>query len=115
MDEFERLVHAYLSRQMIPCDNGNAALVGPSDEIVKWADANTVPSKQLNNKSDESTIKYIEEEFFRHVNFIASSVQSVVAEKWKNSTPLGSRQNVVQHVHSEVVFKFQPQVGTTYG
>ena len=67
------------------------SLVGPSDEIVKWADANTVPSKQLNNKSEESTIKFIEEELFRHVNFIASSVQSVVAEKWKNSTALSGR------------------------
>jgi hypothetical protein len=91
VDKFERLVHAYLSRQMILCDNGNAALVAPSDEIVKWTDSNTTQSKQLKNKSDESIIKYIEEEFFRHVNFIASSAQSVVADKWKNSSALSGR------------------------
>ena len=91
VDRFERLVHAYLSRQMVSCDNGNAALVAPSEEIVKWTDTATVPSKQLKNKSDDAIIKYIEEEFFRHVNFISSSVQSVATDKWKNSAALTGR------------------------
>ncbi len=92
VDKFERVVHAYLSRQTIPCgENGNAALFLPSEEIIKWTDADTAASKHLKHKSDDAVVAYIEEEFFRHVNFIALSAQSVVSDKWKNSTALSGR------------------------
>lgn len=89
IERFERLIDAYISRYIIPCEGGNKpAMIVPTSSITAWANTD----EPFNGKiSDSEIVKHIEDKFFTNVDFIGLLPQSIPVGKWKKSTSFGGK------------------------
>ncbi len=87
--QFERIIDSYIRRYSISCPSKvgvRQAMIVPTSSIAKWS---TTLEPSSGKKSDVNLIKYIEESFFIHVDFIGMTPQTA-SGKWKPSSKFGS-------------------------